>query len=225
MSFHEWGIRALPEGSDSPSRLGLSAKRLGYNGIIICNQDPRAIFRPDAANKIKGIDISFGAVAAADSPKLLRARIAALRPDYDFIAARADSPEMGRAACEDSNVDVLIHLGEKHILDIAAARAARLNRVAIGIDLSQMIRLRGIARSKWLDATRRNLSLIRKFDLDIMITARPKSHLDLRAPRDLLALAEVLGLDAFEAKEALDIPGRILELNRRNFANSGVEVL
>jgi ribonuclease P/MRP protein subunit RPP1 len=225
MSFYEWGIKALPEGSDSPSRLGLVAKQLGYDGIIICNSEPSTIFQPEAAAEIRGIEVSFGALAAADSPRMLRSLVAAMRPNYNFIAACVCSSEMNRAACEDSNVDVLLHSGEKYVLEIAAARAARLNQVAIGIDLSSMIRLRGTARSKWLDALRRNMDLIRKFDLDIMITAGPRSHLDLRTPRDLLALAEIAGFDASEAKEALHLPGRILELNRRIWADKGVEIL
>jgi ribonuclease P/MRP protein subunit RPP1 len=225
MSFYEWGVKALPEGSDSPSRLGLAAKRLGYDGIIICNSKPEAIFRPEAAAEIRGIDVSFGAVAAADSPRVLRSTVASLRPNCDFIAACVCSSEMNRAACEDSNIDVTLHSGEKFVLEIAAARAARLNQVAIGVDLSPMIRLRGTARSRWLDALRRNMDLIRKFDLGVMITAGIRSHIDLRTPRDLMALAEIAGFDASEAKEALNLPGRILELNRRNWANPGVEIL
>ncbi len=37
MSFYEC-LQAFPEGSDSASRLALTAKRFGYKGIIICNR-------------------------------------------------------------------------------------------------------------------------------------------------------------------------------------------
>lgn len=225
MSFYEWGIKALPEGSDSSSRLGLAAKHLGYDGIIICNTEPGNVFRPDAAGNIKGIEVSFGAEVSADNPKALRSRVAALRLKYSFIAARGGSDEINRIACEDPNVDVLLHPGGKYVLEIAAARAARLNKVAIGIDLHPLIRSRGGGRSKWLEILRRNLGLIRKFDLDIMITAGARSHFDLRSPRDLLALAEIAGFETSEAEEALRLPGRILELNRRNWAGPGVEIL
>lgn len=225
MSLYEWGIKALPEGSDSPSRLGLAAKRLGYDGIIICNSEPRNVFRPDAAGMVKGIEVSFGAAVSADNPKVLRSRVAALRLQYNFIAVQGGSDEINRAACEDPNVDVLLHPGEKYVLEIAAARAAKLNQVAMGIDLHPLIRLRGGSRSKWMEILRRNLKLIRKFDLDIMITAGARSHLDLRSPRDLLALAEIAGFGTSEAKAALHLPGQILELNRRNWAGPGVEIL
>ncbi len=226
MSLYEWGLKALPEGSDSPSRLGLAAKRLGYDGIIICNSDPRIVFRPKAASMINGIDVIFGAEVGAIDPRALRGRIASLRAKYPFIIVHGGSEEMNRAACENPDVDVLIHHeGSRHGLGIAAARAARLNQVAIGFDLSPMIHLRGSSRSRWLDVLGRNLKLVRKFDLGIMITSEARSHLDLRTPRGLIALAKIAGFESSEAKEALSLPARILELNKRSWVGPGVEIL
>ncbi|MGA9098066.1 MAG: RNase P subunit p30 family protein [Methanotrichaceae archaeon] len=226
MSFYEWDIMALPEGSDSPSRLGLAAKHLGYDGIIICNSEPGNIFRPDASEKIKGISISFGARVVANTPRSMTSRVDGLRSKYPFIAVYGSSKEINRAACENPNVDVLLHPGDgKHILEISSARAAKLNQVAIGIDLSPLIRLHGSSRSKWLNILRRSLDLIRKFDLDTMITAGCRSHLDLRAPRDLLALAEIAGFEPSEAERAMRLPAKILDLNMRSWEGPGVELL
>ena len=66
---------------------------------------------------------------------------------------------------------------------------------------------------------------MRKFHLRPVITAGAASHLDLRSPRELMALAGVAGFEPDEAKEALRLPGRLLELNRRRWAGPGVEVL
>ena len=226
MSFYEWNIKALPEGSDSPSRLGLAAKHLGYDGIIICNSEPGNIFRPEASEKINGVSISFGARVVANTPRSMLSRVDSFRSKYPFIAVCGGSEEINRAACENPIVDVLIHPGNgKHILEISSARAAKLNQVAIGIDLSPLIWLRGSSRSKWMSVIGRSLDLIRKFDLDIMITAGCRSHLDLRAPRDLLALAEIVGLERTEAERAMCLPAKIIELNMRNWAGPGVEIL
>ncbi|MDM7913454.1 MAG: hypothetical protein QUS09_10185, partial [Methanotrichaceae archaeon] len=67
MSYYEC-LKALPEGSDSASRLALAAKRLGYQGIIVCNVEPEKLFRPDAASNIRGIDVAFGAEVMAANP-------------------------------------------------------------------------------------------------------------------------------------------------------------
>ena len=66
-------------------------------------------------------------------------------------------------------------------LGIAAARAAELNQVAIGFDLSPLIRL-GRRPSPLAEAPRRNLELARKFSLTLVITAGARSHLDLGGP-------------------------------------------
>lgn len=224
MSFYEC-LKAFPEGSDSSSRLGLTAKRLGYKGIIICNQEPDRIFGLKAAASIKGIDVFIGAEVTAVNPRSLKSRVSALRPRSPFIIVHAASEEMIRAACEDPRVDVVHYGGKRMFLGIAAARAAGLNQVAIGFELSPLIRLRGRARVRWLEAAGRNLDLARKFSLNLFITSGARSHLDLRAPRDLLALAEVAGFEPEEAIAALKLPGKLVELNRRSWISPGVELL
>lgn len=225
MSFYEC-LKALPEGSDSTSRLALAAKRLGYQGIIVCNTEPEKIFRPRAASMVIGIEVAFGAQATAANPRLLKSRVSSLRSRFPFISVHGGSDEMIRAACEDPSVDVLVHEKEgRRPLGIAAARAAERNQVAIGFDLSPLIRLRGSNRARWLDIQRRNIELIRKFDLKMIITTNARSHLDLRSPRDLMAMAEVAGLEPSEAKEALGLPGKLLALNKRNWLGPGVELL
>ena len=129
-------------------------------------------------------------------------------------------------ASEGPHVDLHLHpCGVRHPLGITAARAAGQNQVAIGLGLSPMIHLRGHNRARWMEALRHNLELVRKFHLRPAITAGAASHLDLRSPRELMALAQVAGFEAQEAREALSLPGRLLELNRRNWAGPGVEIL
>jgi len=239
MSYYEC-VRAMPESSASASRLALTARQLGYSGIIICNRDTARIFMPQAARKIKGIEVIIGAEIgrSADCPpghsiaagsfnaRALKSRIGSLRQKYHFLMVSGRSDEIMRAASEDPNVDVLMHPCEsRRPLTIAAARAARQNYVAIGIDLSPMMQLRGSPRARWLSSLHQTLDLARKFRLSLVITAGAASHLDLRSPRDLLALAEIAGFEPDEAKEALDLPGRIVKDNSRNWLSPGVELL
>jgi ribonuclease P/MRP protein subunit RPP1 len=227
MSYIECCLHSLPEGSDSPSRLALAARRQGYDGIIICNHTGfENFFRADAAREIKGINVAFGTEIVASNPRTLRSKVTSARAKYPFLAVHGGSEEINKAACEDPEVDVLFHPEEgRKVLSIAAARAAQINQVAIGFDLLPLIRLRGSSRSKWLEVIQRNLSLVRKFDLAITITTGARSHLDMRAPRELRTLAEIAGFGSNEAKDALKYPGRVLEMNRRNWAAPGVEII
>jgi ribonuclease P/MRP protein subunit RPP1 len=225
MSCYEC-LKAFPEGSASASRLALTAKRLGYQGIIICNQEPQKLFRPEATDRVKGIEVAFGAEVAAQSAKALKSRISALRARYPFLVVRGTTEEIIKVASEDPNVDLLLHPCDgRRPLGIATARAARLNQVSIGFDLRPLLHLCGSPRARWLEAFRRNLLFARKFDLPTIITLGAGSHLDLRSPRDLMALAEVAGFEPDEAREALSRPGKLLELNRRKWQSPGVELL
>ena len=225
MSFYEC-LRVYPEGSSSASRMALKAKSLGYEGIIICNKEPGSIFRPEAAERIRGIEVVIGAEVTARDARSLRSRIGSFRARYPFLLVRAATEELVRTASEDPNVDVLMPpIDSRRPLGIAAARAAQLNQVAIGFDLDPFFRLSGRQRIRWLESVERNLQLIRKFDLRLMLTAGSSSHLDLRSPRDIIALAEVMGFEHQEACRALSLAGEILALNRRCWPSPGVELL
>jgi len=225
MSYFEL-LRCYPEGSSSASRMALAARQLGWGGILILSRDPEGIFMPEAAQKVRGIEVAIGAEAQAAGSRALKSRIGSLYSRYPFVAVLGSSEEVIRMASEDPHVDLLLHPCDvRHLLGIATARAAAQNQVAIGLDLSPLIHLRGHNRARWMGALRINLELVRKFHIRPVITAGAASHLDLRSPRELMALAGVAGFEAQEAAEALRLPGRLLELNRRNWAGPGVEVL
>ena len=225
MSFFEC-LKAFPEGSASASRMALTARHLGYQGIIICNREPDKIFMPQAADRIKGLEVAIGVEVTAAGSKALKSRISALRARFPFLVVQGATEEIVRVASEDPNVDLLMHPCDvRRRLAIATARAARQNQVSIGFDLSPMLFLRGSSRSRWMEALSRNLQLVRKFELCPVITMSATSHFDLRSPRDIIALAETAGFEAEEAREALLRPGKLLALNRRKWVGPGVELL
>lgn len=227
MTCYECCIHSLPEGSDSPSRLALAAMRLGYDGIVICNHTGfEKFFSPYAVQNVKGIKVAFGTEVMANNARSLRSRVAAAGERYSFVAAHGGTEEINKAACEDREVDVLFHPEEgRRDLGIAAAKAAQVNQIAIGFDLHPMIRLNGSSRSRWLEVVQRNLNLARKFELAMIITTGAMSRFDLRAPRELYALAETAGFEGHEIKEALKYPSKILEHNSKIWAGPGVEIL
>lgn len=227
MSFCEC-LKAYPEGSASASRLALTAKGLGYSSLIICNAEPQKVFRPDAASAVKGVRVILGAEVTAAHPKAMKSRISALRARYPFLMVRGGTDEIIKVASEDPNVDLLMHpcaYDARRSLSIATARAARLNKVAIGFDLGALVHLRGSSRARWLEAAGRNLLVARKFELSVAITAGALSHLDLKAPRDMIALAMVAGFEREEAEDALRLPERLVDLNMRAWTSPGVELL
>jgi ribonuclease P/MRP protein subunit RPP1 len=227
MTYFECNLHTLPDGSDSPSRMALAARKLGYSGIIITNHNaPVPPFGSDGARLAGGIEVVFGVEIVAADQRAIHSRAASLRNKVDFIAVHGGDEKINRAACEDPNVDMLAHpQGGRAGIGVAAARAARDNQVAICLDLGPMIRLRGGGRVRWMEAVKRDLDLVRKFDLHLMISTGAAFHLDLRSPREAMALASLLGVERDRALDALALPKSILDLNRRMWASVGVEVL
>jgi len=224
----EPNLHSLPEGSASASRLALAAKRLGYAGIIITNHTTTC-GRPigvEAARLVAGIEVVIGAEIVASDQRSLHSKAASLRERVDFLAVHGGDEKINRAACEDPNVDLLAHPHQGRAgIGVAAAKAAQENQVAIALDLSPMILLRGPARIRWMETVRRDLDLFGKFDIPLMITTGGRSHLDLRSPRELTAMAALLGLDRDRASEAFSLPESILALNRRRWTSVGVELV
>lgn len=222
--YYEPRVHVMPQGSSSPSRMALVARRLGFSGIIVMSINGSGDLQWfEAAQRIGGITVSSGVEVVSKDPRSLKGRISSLRDRYPFLAVHATSEPLLREAFADPRVDLVVNSGFR--LTVPPARSAKRNQVALAIDLQPMIRLRGVSRSRWLDLQRYNVRVARKFGIKMMLTVSPRSHLDLRAPRDMIAMAQILGISREEALEALRLPGRILDMNRRRWASPGVEVL
>jgi len=215
-------VQAIPEGSSSLCRMALVARRLGYHGIVVCNRG--TIWSEKAARNVSGMEIVSGSMVAIREPRAMRGQVSRLRNKTAFVAVDGLSEAMCRTAIEDPLVDAL-HPFDGFRLTVPYARMARMNQVALTVDLSPLIWLRGGQRSRWLDLSRKNLQMARKFKIHLALTALPRSHLDLRGPRDLIALAMLAGMTADEAGQALEYPGKVAHLNCRHWQSPGVELL
>jgi ribonuclease P/MRP protein subunit RPP1 len=60
--------------------------------------------------------------------------------------------------------------------------------------------------------------LIEAYDAPYVVSGAPTDHLQLRAPRDLLAVGELVGFDADWLGAGLDEWGRLAALNRKRLA-------
>jgi ribonuclease P/MRP protein subunit RPP1 len=223
--YYDLHVHSLPECADSPSRLALVARGYGYAGIAITNHS-------DYWRKVTGDDIINGVEIRAKNIPELRKKIGKYRPKVDLLLVHGGDPKINRAAVEDVRVDILAHpengrdIGFNHVL----AKSATNNNVAIEFNLDVLIHLRGGLRVKALSDFRRNLKLVRKFSVPVVLTSNAKSHYDLRAPREMVALAGLFGMSEDEAIRALsNVPAEIIERNRERrrlgYVMGGVEVV
>jgi ribonuclease P/MRP protein subunit RPP1 len=204
------------------------AEHLGFAGIAMTNHsnsDPvtRAVSRA-------GIEIFRGVEIVSSNTSKLHGLVGKFRRKVDVLAVHGGDEGINRAAVENPNVDVLLHpptpknSGLNHVL----AKSASDNNVAIAFDMASLITLRGGRRVHALSHFRENLKLARKYDVPFLLTNNASFCYDLRAPREMMALATLFGMGRDEAVTALsETPAEIISRSRRgrNFICEGVEVV
>jgi len=220
--YYDLHVHAHPEGTDAPDKLVSVAKRYGYAGIAIANHSEHW---NEFGGAISGVEI------VATSTTELKKRIGEYRPKVEVLLVHGGDAKINRSAVEDSRVDVLAHpVGKDYEFNHILAKLAAKNDVAIEFNMDALIHLRGNPRIRALSGFQRNLKLARKYDVPMILASNAKSCYDLRAPREMIALASLFGMSEEEAIQALSTtPLRIVETNRKRkspeYIMEGVEIV
>ncbi|MEF8976334.1 MAG: RNase P subunit p30 family protein, partial [Halapricum sp.] len=121
-------------------------------------------------------------------------------------------------------VDVLAHpmVGEGDFNHVLAKAAAR-NGVHVELSLRRVLRADGGERVQALRDLRKLRELLADADAPFVVSTDPRSHLQLRAPRELRALGDVLGFDEGEIDTGLEAWASLADRNRDRVSESFVE--
>jgi ribonuclease P/MRP protein subunit RPP1 len=220
--FYDFGTLPYPEGSSSPARMLLAARRLGYAGI--CASYHQELF-PGRQDKLPA-GVFRGVEIRAANANELRKGIDRFRDRVSVLAVHGGDEVINRAACEDSRVDILVHPQEdkspgiNHII----ARLAADHGVAIEFSLYPIVRYKGGARVRTLSAYRANFALVRKFEVPYVITSGAMSSYDLRDVRATMALCRLFGMSEADAIRGLSAyPSDIVRRCSPGYVAEGIE--
>ncbi len=208
-------VRAFPEGADTPQRIQLVARKLGFDATVITNHTPLLAKRSECG--------FFGVEIKAENVSELKKKIALYRRDAVVLSVHGGNDKINRAACRDERVDVLMHpeYGRHNGLNQVTAKLAKQHGVAIGFCLNYFWQTTGTTRARLLAFQRKNVTLCKKFGTDMVITSNARSHYDLRAPRELKALARLASLEDADAEAAFSrVPFAII--NKRAQSSESV---
>jgi ribonuclease P/MRP protein subunit RPP1 len=222
--FYDFGTHPYPEGSSSPARMLLAARRLGYDGICAAyHQD----FYPGRQEKLPA-GVFRGVEITAANANELRKGIDRFRDRVNVLAVHGGDEVINRAACEDSRVDILAHPQEdkspgiNHII----AKLAADHGVALAFSLYPIIRFKGGARVRTLSAYRANFALVRKFEVPYVITSGALSSYDLRDVHAAVALCRLFGMNETDAIRGLsEYPSNIVRRCSPGYVAEGIEVV
>jgi ribonuclease P/MRP protein subunit RPP1 len=106
-----------------------------------------------------------------------------------------------------------------HVLAKAAAR----NGVRLEFSFRRVLRASGGDRVQAIGDLRKLRELVENYEVPYVVSADPRSHLHLRAPRELQAVGEVVGFSADQVEAGLAEWGRLAARNRERTSDSFVE--
>ena len=219
------GVHAHPDGESTVARHASTASEFGYEGIVVRNHGGSLPeYDPETISDTYGIDVVEGVEVRASDPSRASGFVGNHRADKTIVAVHGDSVRMNRFAVEQPPVDVLAHpMSGDGDVNHVIARAAAENSVHLEVSLSDVLRADGGQRVQAIRHLRKLRELIEAYDVPYVLSADASSHLQLRAPRDLVALGEVIGFSPEQLRTGLRAWGEIAERNRERMADSYIE--
>jgi ribonuclease P/MRP protein subunit RPP1 len=218
-------VRARPDGASTVARLAQTAAEYEYDGIVVRNHgDEPASYDPAAIRDATGIDVVAGVEVRADEPSSASGYVGNYRQDRAVVAVHGGDPAINRFAVEQPAVDVLAHpMRGDGDLNHVLAKAAAENGVRLELDLGPVLRDAGGQRVRAIAALRKQWELIEQYDVPYVVSDGASSHLELRAPRELVAVCEQLDVDPEAASAGLEEWRDLAERNRDRHGERFVE--
>ncbi|MFC7203851.1 RNase P subunit p30 family protein [Haloferax namakaokahaiae] len=212
-------VYTYPDGESTASRVARTAVRYGYDGIVIRASDARPEY--DRLRERLDADLVDAVEIQAEDPEHASGAVGNYRPQRELLVLRGGTNALNRFAVEHSRVDVLSQpMRDSGDFNHVLAKAARDNGVRIEFDFGPVLRSEGGTRVQALSNLRKLRDLVEYYDAPYVVSAGARSHLELRTPRELAALGEIIGFDREQVMEGLREWGRLTARNRERTSES-----
>jgi len=159
----------------------------------------------------------------AEDPSRASGYVGNYRAEKDLVCVHGGSERINRFAVEQAAVDVLAHPMDGGDFNHVLAKEAARNGVRIEFSLRRVLRVEGGRRVQAVQDLRKLRELVVAFDVPYVVSVDPRSHLHLRAPRELRAVGEAIGFTAEQIDEGLAEWGRLADRNRDRQSDAFVE--
>ena len=234
-------VHAHPDGDATVARHAATAARYGYDGIVVRTRsalspasateagvdDASNTDRPPTATAVADrydVDVVDAVEVDADDPRGVSGALGSARSSHTVVCVVGGDDRLNRYAVETPRVDVLTRPtaagGDfNHVL----AKAARENGVHVEFDFGPVLRSTGGSRVRALASLRKLREIVTHYDAPHVVSANPRSHLELRAPRELVAVAAEAGFDPEWTQAGLAAWVTIASRNRHRRSGSFIE--
>lgn len=177
------------------------AEKLGYTYIIFAYPFNKKGYPKTKHNKLKIIT-----AAVVETKNVNKARVA-----EEIVIAKAG--EQNRPVFESRYIDIIYGLecvSKKDFIHHKASgmnqvlgKFAQKNKIAIAFSFSMLLKSKGMKRTAIMARISQNIRICRKYNLRMITASFAKDPYAMRAPRDMMALMEDLGMTGSEAKSSM----------------------
>lgn len=226
-------------GENTAEEMAQAAERFGWDGIAVCDHfEGMAKFRQQQnaikeAGKNANIEIFSGTELRPKSQNELGRIVSKIREQVQILVVHGGDYNINRAACQNPKVDILAHPELERTdngLDEFCLAQARENNVAIQINFREILAGYRKPRMFILSHIAENIRLAEEMKAPVVTCSAAQSVWDVRDPRALASIANVLGMELGKAIDTVSaVPEKIVEINRAKLSGripvKGVEVL
>ena len=215
-------VHARPDGESTVARMALTAAEQGYEGLVVRNHgDAMADYDADRIGEEYGVDVVDGVEIRADDRSRASGFLGNHRDRRTVVCLHGG--QLNRFAVEQERVDVLAHPMREGDVNHVLAKAAAENGVRLEFDFSGVLRADGGPRVQAVQGLRKLRELVEKYDVPYVVSGEATSHLHLRAPRELVAVGELIGFEPEAVREGLREWGCLAQRNRERLSEEFVE--
>jgi ribonuclease P/MRP protein subunit RPP1 len=200
-------VYPYPQGRSTAHRFAQQAVTLGYDGLVVLGG-----VQVDSSR----CDVVDGAVLSGPDVASMSGGLHQVRAEHTMVLVEGGDHARNRFAVDHPAVDVLVgSIDDRMAVNHVIVRTARAHDVAIAVDLGPLMTADGGSLVRYLQRCRELIRLLQHEDAPYVITTAAHSHRQLRAPRDLTALASLVDIDPAWVTVGLQRWGRIIARNRR----------
>lgn len=225
------------EGGSPPDLLIKMAKHLGFSLIALASDDPSKIKDLESAKEVGkslGVDVALRLDLRPSNVNELKTYLRKLRRNVEIIGVYCSNVAIARTAARDRRVDITFYNPESlsSILDEGQVSLLVESGHYVEVNFVDLLHVSLDKQAKVLWDYRLMFRRVKKKGIPIIISSGASNIIDMRAPRELSALALLL-LDESDEKLARDmvstVPMKLVQTNREklspSFVQPGVKVV
>lgn len=223
-------------GGSSPDLFIKMAKHLGFSLIALSSDDPSKLKGLESAKSVGkslGVDVALRLDLKPSNPNELKTYLRKLRRRVEIIGVYCHNIAVARTAARDRRVDVTFYNPENvlSILDEGQVSLLVESGHYVEINFTDLLYAGFDKQAKVLWDYSLMFKMVKRKGIPVIISSGASNIIDMRAPRELSALALLLGEgdDELARDMVSTIPMKLVQINREklspSFVQPGVKVV